>query len=178
MTYGSVSHRYLSGKPLIKAGSVPVFEYRLDNLGIGGFEQLRSKIPQAASLPSETIGLALEAELPEVRDVARMIEILQTTANIVSLVADENVDVNKPLPEVILGFKIVASVDQLPRSLRQLMLEHLETLSRKLKLVRVRRMHHNGLMPFSRTESFQEPLGPDLMAAVRNLLKHVRPGLL
>ena len=177
LSFRFVYHRYLLGKPLIKAETIPVFEYRLDNLGCGGFEQLRSKIPQAVSLPSAIVGTQLEADLPEVRDVAAMIEIIQTTANIVSLVADDNVDVDKPLSEIILSFKIVASLDQLPRVLPHLKLKHLEPLSRKLKFIRVRRMIRNGLIPFSRVDpSFQEPLGPGLMSSVQELLKHVRPG--
>ena len=172
-----VSNRYLSGKPLIDFKSIPSFEYRLDNLGVGGFEQLKQKIPQATTLPSEALELQLEGELPEVRDVARLIEIIQTTANVVSLVAAENVDAGKSLPEIILGFKIITSQDQLPRALRQLKLEHLEPLSRKLKIVRVRRMFRNGQMPFSRADAaFQEPLGPELMHFVQKLLKHIRPG--
>ena len=172
-----VSNRYLSGKPLIDFKSIPSFEYRLDNLGVGGFEQLKQKIPQAGTLPSEALELQLEGELPEVRDVARLIEIIQTTANVVSLVAAENVDAGKSLPELILGFKIVTSQDQLPRALRQLKLEHLEPLSRKLKFVRVRRMFRNGQMPFTRADAaFQEPLGPELMHFVQELLKHIRPG--
>jgi len=58
---------------LIDANSIPHFEYKLDNLGGRGWEQLRAKIPQFDSLPSIAIGVQLESELPEIRDISSLL---------------------------------------------------------------------------------------------------------
>ncbi len=42
------------------------------------------------SLPSEAVGIQLESDLPEVRDVSKLMETVETTANVVALVDPEN----------------------------------------------------------------------------------------
>jgi hypothetical protein len=68
--------RFISGKPLVDPNSVLRFEFS-DGSAVRGFEDLRAKIPQFESIPSTAVGVQLESELVDIRDISTMIDILQ-----------------------------------------------------------------------------------------------------
>ena len=65
---------------MIDPNSIPHFEYKLDDLGGRGWEQLRAKIPQFDSLPSTALGVQLESELPEIRDISSLLVPISPTS--------------------------------------------------------------------------------------------------
>lgn len=172
--------RFLSGKPLIQVESIPHFEYRLDNNTADAMEELRTKIPQLDSLPSVAIGVKLESELAEIRDVSSLLDILQTTAGILAKIGGNQ---NEPLLQVITHLKIISSdmknlKNIIPKSLDYLTLGHLEQLVIKLRFIRAKRMVCNNQSPFHAADkSFREQLPRQLIPSIDKLLQLVQPGL-
>ena len=174
-------YRFLSGKPLIDKLSIPHFEYRLDNIPANRCTELRSKICQLDSLPSAAFGVQLESELPEIRDVSSLLDILHTTADLLAKVGgkqnDSLIAAIKSLK--IISFKSKAFRDVLPKSLDILTLGHLEQLMLKLRFIRAKRMVCNNQSPFDKaSKSFCEQLPLSLVQSIDKLLHIVQPGLL
>jgi hypothetical protein len=141
----------LCGKPLIDEKTIPRFEYRLDNRR-QGWDDLKVKVQQFDSLPSSA---QLEAELPDIRDVSSLLEVLQTTANMLALVGGESSD---SLSKKIKSLKIIPAAPKspkrrhekpsLPKALDNFKLGHLELLVIKLRYVRAKRMICVNQTPF------------------------------
>ena len=170
--------RFISGKPLIDLNTVPRFVYRLDVLGGQGLEQLKAKIPQFDSIPSTAIGVQLESELPEIRDISSLLDILQTTVDTLALVGGTNQEsLSKKIHQLkITSFKGRIKV-QLPKSLDNFKLGHLEALMVNLRFVRAKRMVHNNHPPFHKADKvFYEPLPEQLLPSIDEMLHHVQPG--
>ena len=171
--------RFLSGKPMIDTKTIPRFEYRLDNLSFQGWEDLDSKIRQFKSLPSKSVADHLESELPMIRDVSSVLEILQVTANTIALLDPQSVKSEDSLLETIRRLKIVPQSDSkvLPKSLGQLKLGHLVPVMIQLRFVRAKRMVCNNQPPFHKSaEPFHEQLPQHMLPSIDKLLHRVQPG--
>ena len=174
-------YRFLSGKPLIDRSSIPHFEYRLDNNLANRRTELRAKICQLDSLPSVAIGVRLESELPEIRDVSSLLDILHTTADMLAKVGgkpnDSLVTTIKELK--IISYKSKSFREVIPKSLDVFTLGHLEQLMVKLRFIRAKRMVCNNQSPFDKaSKSFCEQLPLSLVQSIDKLLHIVQPGSL
>lgn len=175
-----MSLRFISGKPLIDANSVPRFEFS-DGSAVRGFEDLRAKIPQFETIPSTAVGVQLESELADIRDISTLIDILQTTANTVSIVGGDSRD---SLSKKILLLKTAATVGKgktvknwLPKSLDHFQLGHIEPLMVKLRFVRAKRMVINNHLPFHKSDkTFFKEVPEKLLPSIDDMLHHVQPG--
>ena len=173
--------RFLSGRPLIEVGSIPHFEYRLDNDTANTLEELRAQIEQLDSLPSNAIGVKLESELAEIRDVSSLLDILQTTTGILAKIGGNQ---NESLVQAILRLKIISKdsanfKEFIPKSLEYFKLGHLEQLMIKLRFIRAKRMVCNNQTPFHKADkSFREQLPGELIQSIDKLLHLVQPGLI
>lgn len=162
------------GKPLIDSNSAPKFEFSFDAYRGLDLDLLRNKIRMSDSIPSSVIGLQLENELVEIRDVSWLLQKLSVTASFLCHVGGGS---KASLPDRMLELKIVAREDSLPKSLKYFKVEHLLALMIRLRFVRAKRMVLNNQWPFENAgKEFFEAIPKDLMAKAEAMLHHVRPG--
>ena len=163
---------------MIDSNTVPRFVYRLEVLGGQGLEQLKAKIPQFDSIPSTAIGVQLESELPEIRDISTLLDTLQTTVDTLALVGGSS---QESLSKKIHQLKIASFKGRiknvLPKSLDNFKLGHLEALMVNLRFVRAKRMVHNNHPPFHKADKvFYQHLPEELLPTIDVMLHHVQPG--
>ena len=138
-------------------------------------DQLRDKIEMSDSIPSSVIGVQLENELVEIRDVSWLLQKLCVTASFLCHVGGSEKD---SLPDRMAELKIVGRRDSLPKALKHFKVEHLLPLIIKLRFVRAKRMVLNNQWPFENTgREFFEPVPKNLLAKIEEMLHHVQPGL-
>ena len=170
--------RFIIGKPIIDASSVPHFLYRLDDLGGQSLQQLKLKIPQFDSIPSTALGVQLESELPEIRDISSLLDILKTTVDTLTLVGGSS---QESLSKKIHQLKITSFKGRiklvLPKSLDNFKLGHLEALMVNLRFVRAKRMISNNHPPFHKADKvFYQSMPDELIPSVDEMLHHVQRG--
>ena len=172
--------RFISGKPLIDANSisVPRFDYRLEGFNVRGFEDLRAKIPQFESIPSTALGVQLESELADIRDISTLIDVLQTTANTLSIIGGESRDIlSRKIHQLKTASAAKGKSAKIPKSLDHFQLGHIEPLLIRLRFVRAKRMVLNQHLPFHKADrEFCQTVPEDLLQSIDHLLHHVQPG--